>query len=56
MLSPSKKNCAMCLIESHLEVMKNVFYFVLKAFYILKMLKFFSQHFGHVPKTASLER
>ena len=30
-LSPSKKICVVCFIESPLKVMKNVFYFVLKA-------------------------
>ena len=47
-----KKICPICLIESHLEIIENVFYFVLQAFYILKILKFLSQHFGHVGKTA----
>ena len=44
-LSPSKKNCVICLIESPLKMMKNVFYFILKAC-------FFSPLFGHVGKTA----
>ena len=38
--SPSKENCVICLTESPLKMMKNVFYFVLKAFFILKIFKF----------------
>ena len=29
-------------------MMKNVFYFVLKAFFVLKIFTFLSKHFGHV--------
>ena len=36
-LSPSKKNCVMCLIESPLKMMKNAFYFSLKALFVLKL-------------------
>ena len=37
-LSPSKKICVICLIDSPLEVMKNAFYFILKAYkFILKI-------------------
>ena len=39
-LSPSKKTCAICLIESPLKMMKNTFYFILKALFILKIFKF----------------
>ena len=35
--------------------MKNAFYFILKAFFVLKMVKFLSWLFGHVEKTAWLE-
>ena len=55
-LSPFKKYCTIFLIESPLEVMKNVFYFVLQAFHVLKILKFLSQHFGLKGKKALLER
>ena len=55
-LSPSKKICVICLIESPLKMMKNVLYFALNASFILKIFKFLSQHFGHVGKTAWLER
>ena len=54
--SPFKKYCTIFLIESPLEVMKNVFYFVLQAFHILKILKFLSRRFGLKGKTALLER
>ena len=38
------------MIESPLKIMKNVFYFVLKASLVLKIFKFLSRHFGHVGK------
>ena len=50
-LSLSKKICVTCLIESPLKMMKNIFYFVLKAFFVLKIFKFLSRYFGHVGKT-----
>ena len=36
--------------------MKNAFYFILKAFFVLKIFKFLSWVFGHVEKTAGLEQ
>ena len=36
--------------------MKNAFYFILKALFLHKIFKFLSLHFGHVGKTAWLER
>ena len=51
-LSPSKKNCFVCFIESPLKMMKNAFYFSLKALFVCKMFKFLSWHFGHLEKTA----
>ena len=50
------KKCFICLIGNPLKMMKKVFYFVLKSFFILKIFKFLSRHFGHVEKTATLER
>ena len=41
-LSPSKKNCVTCFIESPLKMMKNAFYFILKALFFLKISKFLS--------------
>ena len=36
--------------------MKNIFYSIFKAIFILKLFKFLSWLFGHVEKTAWLER
>ena len=47
-----KKKCVICFIESPLKMMKNAFYSILKALFILKILKFLSQPFGHAGKTA----
>ena len=41
-LSHSKKNCFICFNESPLEMMKNAFYFILKAFFVLEIFKFLS--------------
>ena len=54
-LSPSKK-CVICFIESSSEMIKNPFYFILKAFFVLKIFKLLSQRFGQVRKTDRLER
>ena len=35
-----QKNCVICLIESSLKMMKNVFHFVLKSFFVLNVFKF----------------
>ena len=35
--------------------MKNTFYSILKALFVLKIFKFLSWLFGHIEKTASLE-
>ena len=55
-LLPSKKIYVICFIESPLRMMKNAFYFILKALIVLKIFKFLSWSFGHVEKTAWLER
>ena len=47
-LSPSKKNLFIRFNDSPSKIMKNAFYLILKAH---KILKFLSQHFGHVEKT-----
>ena len=36
--------------ESNLEMMKNAFYFTLKAIFVLKMFRFLSSLFGHIEK------
>ena len=55
-ISPSKKICVICSIESPLKLMKNVFNFILNAFFVLKMFRLLSRLFGHAEKTAWLER
>ena len=55
-LSSSKKICVICLVESPLKMMKNVFYFILKALSFLKIFKFSSWLLGNVEKAAWLER
>ena len=37
-------------------MMKKAFYYILKALFFLKLSKFLSELFGHVEKTAWLER
>ena len=54
--SVTYKKARICLNESHLKMMKNAFYFILKALFVLKILKFLSQLFAHVENTALLER
>ena len=41
-LLPSKNNCVICFINSSLKMIKNAFYFILKAFFVLKIFKFLS--------------
>ena len=55
-LSPSKKKFVICLIESPLKLLKNNFYFVLKGFFVLKIFKFLSGHFGHVRKNSLIRK
>ena len=44
------------ITESSLKMMKNAFYFTLKALFVLKIFTILSWIFGHVEKTARLER
>ena len=44
-LSSSKKVCFICSNESPFNIMKNGFYFMLKAFFFLKIIKFLSETF-----------
>ena len=58
-LSPSqkkKKNHFICFNKSPLKMMKNAFYFIFKALFVLKIFKFLSWFFDDVEKTALLER
>ena len=41
-VSLSKKICVICFTESPLTMMKNAFYFILKALFVLKIFKFLS--------------
>ena len=41
-LSPSKKNSFICFSYSLAKMMKNVFYFILKALFVLKIFKILS--------------
>ena len=50
------KICFICFDDSPSKMMKNAFYFILKALFVLKIFKFLSWLFGHVEKTAWLER
>ena len=54
-LSPSEINCVARFIESPLKMMKYA-YFILKAFFILKIFKVLSWLFGQVERTPWLER
>ena len=51
-LSPSKKIFLFCVNDSPSKMMKNAFYFTLKALFFLKIFKFLSLLSGHVEKTA----
>ena len=44
------------ITESPLKMMKNAFYFTLKAIFVLKIFRFLSWLFGHVEKAGRLER
>ena len=51
-----KKTLFICFNDSPSKMMKNAFYFILKALFILNILKCLSWLFGHVEETAWLER
>ena len=55
-LLPSKNFYYYLLQRLFASVMKNAFYFILKALFVLKIFKFLSWLFGHVEKTAWLEK
>ena len=54
-LSPSKKSSLFASMLALQKMMKNAFYFIIKALFVLKIFKFLSWLFGHVGKTAWLE-
>ena len=45
-----QKTCFIFFHESPLKMMKNVFYFILNALFVLKIFKFLSWLFGHLEK------
>ena len=51
-LSPSKRFIFIYFNESPLKMMKNGFYFIFKALFVLKICNFLSKYFGHVEETA----
>ena len=55
-LLPFKKSFFICFNDIPSKMMKNAFYFILKAFFVLKIFQFLSWLFGHVEKTDWLER
>ena len=42
-------------MEAPFKMMKNAFYFVLKALFAVKLFKYLSELFGHIEKTAWLK-
>ena len=50
------KKCIICFNYSPSKMMENAFCFILKALFVLEIFKFLPQLFGHVEKTAWLER
>ena len=52
----SKKNCFICFHENPLKMMENAFYFILKAFFVVKIFTFLFSDFNQIDKTAWLER
>ena len=46
-----KKFLFICFDEGPLKMMKNAFYFILNALFVLKIFKFLSWHFGHAEET-----
>ena len=50
-ISLSKKICDICFIKSPLKMMKNAFWLILKALFVLKIFRFLSWLFGHVEKS-----
>ena len=51
-LSTSENFFCYLLDRKPLKMMKNAFYFILKALFVLKIFKFLSRLFSHVGKTA----
>ena len=52
----TKEVLFICFNENPLKMMKNTFYFILKALLVLKIFNFFFWLFGHVEEMAYLGR
>ena len=52
----SKKFVLFASLKAFVKMMKNPFYFILKALFVLKIFKFLSWHFGHAERTTWLGR
>ena len=50
------KKCVIAFIETPLKMMKNIFYFILKALFILKIFKFFVMIFGSCRKNSLIRK
>ena len=55
-LSPITKKCFIGFNEISLKMIKNAFYFILKALFVLKVFKFLSWLFGHIEKITWLKK
>ena len=53
---PPQKNHLIAPKKSPVKIVKNTFYFILKALFVFKMFKVLSWLFRDVEKTASIER
>ena len=51
-----KKFALFASLKAFVKMMKNPFYFILKALFVLKMFKLLSWLFGYVERTTWLER
>ena len=55
-LSSSKKNCVICFIESPLKTIKNAFYFIVKALFVLKIFQVFVTTFWSCRKNGLIRK
>ena len=53
--SPSKKVCFIFFNDSPLNMMKNAFYFIIKALFVLKIFKILFNFCGHIGKRLDKE-
>ena len=55
-LSLSKKLFFICVNDRSSKMIKNAFYFIVKALFVLKIFKFVFLLFGHVEKTVDSKK